>query len=457
MVKFLLRSNERLARSGGVALDQIRVDPPFPGSQGNRPRLVHDQTRPASAMSPDEVVVRPITRHTTVDIAVPVYNESRDLEISVYRLRKFLNDQFPFPAIITIVDNASTDTSWEIAARIARTLPGVRALHIGSKGRGRALRAAWSTSDADIVAYMDVDLSTSLDCLLPLIAPLISGLGDVAIGSRLLHGARVLRGPKREAISRIYNLILRVVLRSHFGDAQCGFKALRAQDARVLLPLVVDNEWFFDTELLVVAERGGLRIIEIAVDWSDDPSSSVHIANTAIKDLQGVWRMLRSPRAGELPLAEIGSKELSLRLGNLLRISRLGALGMSVYVGLFLVLSQFVNNLVANVIALMLSVGLNDIGQRRRLIHSPHSAASRTWAVGPAMLFGALAIATTVTLAISGAIVGRSILAEVLALAAGVSIGLSIQFLVHRGLLFRHYLEHLNQPSDSTDRSRATD
>jgi hypothetical protein len=141
---------------------------------------------------------------------------------------------------------------------------------------------------------MDVDLSTDLDALLPLVAPLVSGHSHVAIGSRLAPGAHVVRGPKREIISRIYNAILRLVLRNRFSDAQCGFKALRAEDARALLPAVADDEWFFDTELLVVAERSGLRIHEVPVDWSDDPDSRVDIVRTALADLKGVWRLRRA-------------------------------------------------------------------------------------------------------------------------------------------------------------------
>ena len=124
---------------------------------------------------------------------------------------------------------------------------------------------------------MDVDLSTDLAALLPLVAPLLSGHSDLAIGSRLARGARVVRGAKREFISRCYNLILRASLAARFTDAQCGFKAIRADVAARLLPLVQDTGWFFDTELLVLAQRAGLRIHEVPVDWVDDPDSRVDI------------------------------------------------------------------------------------------------------------------------------------------------------------------------------------
>src|SRR5438093_13495930 len=143
---------------------------------------------------------------------------------------------------------------------------------------------------------MDVDLSTDLCALLPPVAPLLSGHRDVAIGTRLASGARVVRGPKRELISRSYNLILRTTLRANFSDAQCGFKAMRADVARALLPLVEDEGWFFDTEVLVLAERNGLRIHEVPVDWVDDPDSRVDVAATAKADLLGIWRLLRQDR-----------------------------------------------------------------------------------------------------------------------------------------------------------------
>ncbi len=229
----------------------------------------------------------------TVEVVVPVYNEEQDLERCVRRLHAYLCSSFPFDYQVTIADNASTDGTWPLAQRLAGELEHVRAVHLDQKGRGRALRTVWGASPAAVLAYMDVDLSTGLEALLPLVAPLVSGHSDLAIGSRLSRGARVVRGPKRELISRCYNLLLHATLGSRFSDAQCGFKAIRADAARRLLPRVRDDGWFFDTELLVLAERSGLRIHEVPVDWVDDPDSRVDLLATAVADLRGIARLGR--------------------------------------------------------------------------------------------------------------------------------------------------------------------
>ncbi len=241
----------------------------------------------------------PSTPAVDVEIAIPVYNELADLESSVRRLRRYLDDNVRFRALVTIADNASLDGTTELARRLATEIPGVRAVHLDQKGRGRALRTVWAASTARVVAYMDVDLSTDLDALAPLIAPLLSGHSDVAIGSRLATGAHVVRGPKREFISRGYNDLLHATLGVHFHDAQCGFKAVRTDVARWLVPEIVDQAWFFDTELLVRAERAGLRIHEVPVDWVDDPDSRVKVASTALEDLRGIKRLVRGSWLGE--------------------------------------------------------------------------------------------------------------------------------------------------------------
>jgi putative flippase GtrA len=246
-------------------------------------------------------------RARLVEVVVPVHNEEHAVEASVRRLHSYLTGTFPYTFRITVADNASTDGTWAVVSRLALQLPNVAAVHIDAKGRGRALRQVWAASDADVVSYMDVDLSTDLDAFLPLVAPLLSGHSDLAIGTRLGRGAAVIRGPKRELISRAYNLLLRTTLAARFSDAQCGFKAARTEIVQALLPAVEDNAWFFDTELLLLAQRNGLRIHEVPVDWVDDPDSRVDVLRTALADLRGMVRVGRRMISGAFRAPTAGS------------------------------------------------------------------------------------------------------------------------------------------------------
>jgi hypothetical protein len=231
-----------------------------------------------------------------VEIVIPVYNEQRVLAQSVRKLHSYMKSSYTFPFRITIADNASTDATFEIAEGLCEELPEVEALYLEEKGRGRALRAAWSRSDADVVAYMDVDLSTDLKALPDLLEPLLQRRGDISIGSRLAPGAQVTRGPKREFISRSYNLLLKALLDASFSDAQCGFKAARREAIQPILGEVRDENWFFDTELLHLAQRRGLSIREVPVRWVDDPDSRVDILATAREDLRGIARLRAAER-----------------------------------------------------------------------------------------------------------------------------------------------------------------
>lgn len=309
---------------------------------------------------------------TTLDVVIPVYNEEAVLEASVERVHAHLAG-LPWPSTITIADNASTDGTAVVARRLTHRLPGVRVVHLAEKGRGRALRRAWSESASTVLVYMDVDLSTDLNALLPLVAPLLSGHSDLAIGTRLQHASRVERGPKREVISRGYNLLVRGALRSRFSDAQCGFKAIRADVARELLPHVQDDAWFFDTELLVLAERAGLRIHEVPVDWVDDPDSRVAILRTAVDDVRGLARVGRSLLSGRLPLAEVGERlgrasadagggRLGLQLG---LFALVGACSTVAYALLYLALRGPLDPLGANATALLLTTVANTAANRR--------------------------------------------------------------------------------------------
>ena len=314
-----------------------------------------------------------------VDIVVPVKDEERDLGPSVRRLCAFLRDEFPFSARITIADNGSTDHTWAVATGLSREFPAVTAVHLEQPGRGRALRAIWSGSDADVLAYMDVDLSTDLNALLPLVAPLLSGHSDLAIGTRLARGSRVVRGPRREVISRSYNLLLRASLGAEFSDAQCGFKAIRRDQARALLPLTEDTGWFFDTELLVLAERAGLRIHEVPVDWIDDTDSRVDIVATALADLRGIVRLsvgllrgtikvptLRDSAAGAFaagyPRGRQGRAELGWQIAG---FAAIGVASTVAYLLLFLLLRSVMPALAANALSLLVTAIANTAANRR--------------------------------------------------------------------------------------------
>ncbi len=239
-----------------------------------------------------------------VEIVIPVYNEERALRPNVELLLGYLRDEFPFACGVVIADNASTDGTQAIACELEAEHREVTALRIDRKGRGLALRTAWLGSGADVVSYMDVDLSTNLTSFLPLVAPIMSGHSELAIGTRLGHGAHIRRRVKREILSRGYNTLIHVGFRAGFSDAQCGFKAIRADVARRLVPLVADDGWFFDTELLLLAERNGLRVHEVPVDWIEDLDSRVDLAPTIAADLQGLWRVRRSFWRGEGELLE---------------------------------------------------------------------------------------------------------------------------------------------------------
>ncbi len=310
-----------------------------------------------------------------LDVVVPVHNEEVDLEPCVRRLHAHLTAEFPYPFRITVADNASTDATADVARVLAGSLPEVTSVRLADKGRGRALKHVWTGSDAAVLAYMDVDLSTDLAALLPLVAPLISGHSDLAIGSRLSRGSRVVRGAKREFISRTYNLILRGTLSARFSDAQCGFKAIRADVAARLLPMVEDTGWFFDTELLVLAERAGLRIHEVPVDWVDDPDSRVDIVATAVADLKGIARLGRALGTGRLPLGalreQLGRNPLPVAgvpaglTGQLMRFAAVGVASTLAYLALYAVLRTVAGPQWANLVALLVTAVANTATNRR--------------------------------------------------------------------------------------------
>jgi len=385
-----------------------------------------------------------------IEIVIPVYNEEGELEASVRRLHAYLGAALPFTFRITIADNASTDGTWGIARALERRLPGVRAVHLDAKGRGRALHHVWATSDAAVLAYMDVDLSTDLAALLPLVAPIVSGHSDVAIGTRLAPSARVVRGTKREIISRCYNALLHATLSARFSDAQCGFKAIRADRARSLLPLVEDTGWFFDTELLFLAERSGMRIHEVPVDWVDDPDSRVDIWSTAIADLKGVARLAGVLARGRLPVttAPDGSSfaagarrpDPSGRAGlvaQLVRFAVIGVVSTIAYVLLYVVLRQGVSALAANGLALLATAILNTAANRHITFGVRGAGAHVRHQLQGLAIFGVGLVLT------SGALVGLRHLAphagrgaEVAVLVAAGGLATAVRFCLFRSWVF---------------------
>jgi putative flippase GtrA len=358
-------------------------------------------------------------RLAQAEIVIPVRNEEHDLVPSARRLHAFLRDEFPVSTRITIADNGSTDGTWAQALALQAELPAVRAVRLERPGRGGTLRTIWLASDADVYAYMDVDLSTDLNALFPLLAPLLSGHSDVAIGTRLAPGARVVRGPRREFISRCYNLLLRVTLGTGFSDAQCGFKAIRADAARQLLPLTTDDGWFFDTELLVLAERSGLRIHEVPVDWIDDPDSRVKVASTALGNIRGIIRLGTGLARGTISVPELGSwsppglqergPASGGRLGGTARqLGRFVVVGVAstlTYVVFYLLLRQAMSAQAANAVSLLVTaIGNTAVNRRFTFGIQGRAQAARhqlrgliAFGIGFALTSGALAALSAVT------------------------------------------------------------
>ena len=326
-----------------------------------------------------------------LELVIPVYNEETALPRAVSDLTGHLA-RLPWTWRITIADNASTDSTPLVARRLAHEYDGVRVVTLAEKGRGRALKRVWQASDAELLAYMDVDLSTDLNALLPLLAPLLSGHSDLAIGTRLSRGSRVTRGPKRELVSRTYNLLLRSTLRARFSDAQCGFKAIRRDVAEVLLPLVEDDTWFFDTELLVLAERSGMRIHEVPVDWVDDPDSRVDVVRTALDDLRGMRRLGWSLLSGRVPLesvrAQLGTaRDAGRTAAQLALFAGIGVLSTLAYAVIYLLTRQVLPGQAANLVALGVTAIGNTAANRRITFGVTGSGALRHHAQG-LLVFG---------------------------------------------------------------------
>jgi len=233
-----------------------------------------------------------------VNVTIPVYNEEQILRQSITTLHQFLSQRARFDWEIVVANNASIDGTLNIARALSSEFPQVHVVHLEQKGRGRALRKVWQERKADVLTYMDVDLSTNLYAFPPMIEALVCGGFDIGIGSRLLKASTTKRSFKREVISRGYNLLVKAFFQTRFSDAQCGFKAITRAAADKLLPHVADNTWFFDTELLVIAEKHGYRIFDLPVSWIEDLDSRVNIVQTALDDIRGLIRVKQNFQRG---------------------------------------------------------------------------------------------------------------------------------------------------------------
>jgi glycosyltransferase involved in cell wall biosynthesis len=339
-----------------------------------------------------------------LEVVVPVYNEQAVLEASIHTLHAYLSTEVDVPWLITIADNASADDTLEVATDLTYELDRVRVLHLDEKGRGRALKRAWLASTARVVAYVDVDLSTDLRGLPPLIAPLLSGHSDIAIGTRLVASSRVVRGGKREFISRAYNFLLRRTMGAQFSDAQCGFKAMRSDVAAQLLPLVEDTGWFFDTELLILAERSGMRIHEVPVDWVDDPDSRVDVVATAKEDLKGMVRVTRGLLSGRIPVdrlyAVLGRPPFDPPsppsfFGQVVRFAAIGVLSTAAYALLYLLFAGVMEGQIANFLALLITAIANTAANRRFTFGVRGRARAATHQFQGLIVFGAAWLITS--------------------------------------------------------------
>jgi putative flippase GtrA len=445
---------ERVVDMAGAAVTAI----PSAASTG--------QDKPATSTErPTEAAAGrgPSPATATVDIIIPVYNEQRALPGCIDVLNAYLGAHFPFDWTITIVDNASTDDTPAVAEALAGSVDRVRVLRLDRKGRGLALRNSWSSSTADVVVYMDVDLSTGLDALLPLVASLVDGHSDIAIGSRLAPGARTIRGPKREVISRCYNSLVRLTHGARFSDAQCGFKAARTAVIRPLLEHVEDDAWFFDTELLLLAEHNGLRVHEVPVDWVEDTDTRVHLRSTVAEDLRGLVRVARAKASGAAkvtglprrpdprpihPDAVLARRDTGL-LWQVISFGIIGGLSTVVTLALYALFRGWWSPLVANLVALMIATLLNTEANRRFTFISARGSSTRVHFQGLLVFAGYYALTSAALLVLHAAVARPSTVVELTVLLSAYLVGTAGRFFLLRAWVFK--TEKPNPPEIDTE------
>lgn len=353
-----------------------------------------------------------------IEIAIPIYNEEKVLAESVHRLRQYLKANLPHSFVITIADNGSTDSSWDIATRLSEELPDVTALRVPLKGRGGAIRHAWAQSKAPIVAYMDVDLSIDLDAFAPLVASVISGHSDLAIGTRYAQGSFVDRSLKRAFFSRSFNYLLRNALGARFSDGMCGFKAARRDAIEDLLPSIDDNKWFFDVEMLLFAQRNGLRIHEVPVLCIDDPNTTVHVVRDSVADLKAMARVA--------PRLTGGVRDTGFRA--------VWALTTAMYAVLYVVFRDIMPALGANTLALTIAAFLNTLALRQFSYGVRGAARAIRYQLNTWFDFGVRLVLTTVgIIVVHSTWPDATLVTECVAVFALVAGSSSIRFLLVRG------------------------
>ena len=393
-----------------------------------------------------------------VDVVVPVHNDADALNACVARLRDHLLATLPVPWRITIVDSASTDGTWQTAQELADRFAGVTAMRLEAEGRGRAVRAAWAASQASVLAYVDVQLSTDLNAFLPLVAPLLTGHSDVAVGSRFSRGARVTHGPGRGLNSRGYSRVLTLALGTRVRDTQCGFKAVRAEVAHVLLPAVQDDTWFFDTEFLVLAERLGLRIAELPVDWTGSPGVPAGGPPTRRHDVRGMWRLAKTLwlRRVNVELGESAPRRGPVGNGNaVFRFLRLVLCFAALYLAGFLALQPALGAYWANGLTLTMVTLVCACANRRYAHGRRASVASRYWGFKAiAAYVGSLAGTTAVLkiLFLSSIKPSLTVQATVATLIAALVVSLRLSFIFERA---SHFDDHEKAGNLTVDGSYA--